>query len=522
MTIRTRQALAALAALVLICTCLPAVVLGAEAQLTIKADQGKDKIEKDIYGNFAEHLGGCVYGGFWVGEDSPIPNTRGIRKDIVEALKAIKIPVLRWPGGCFADEYHWKDGIGPRAQRPKTINTHWGMVTETNAFGTHEFMDLCEQLGCDAYLAGNVGSGTPQEMNEWVEYMTSAGDSKMANLRRQNGRDKPWTIKYFGVGNENWGCGGNMTPEYYADVYKRFQTYVRNYPGSRIRKVACGSSEDDYKWTEVLMANAANQMSDLSLHYYTVPTGTWSGSKGSATKFDEAMWLKTIRRALRMKEIVAQHAARMDKVDPQKRIGLFVDEWGTWHDAEPGTNPGFLYQQSTLRDAMVAGLTLNIFNNACDRVKLGCIAQAINVLQSVILTDGPKVVLTPTYYVFRMYMVHQDATLLPTELKCADYKLQNDAIPALNVSASKDASGRIHVSLCNFDPHNAMQVRGRLQGAKARSITGEVLTAGDMTAHNTFEKPGAVATAPFKGASVTEAGFTADIPAKSIVVLTIE
>jgi alpha-L-arabinofuranosidase len=509
------------AAIVAFCTCLATPLPGAEVQLTIRADQGKEKINKDIYGNFAEHLGGCIYGGFWVGEDSAIPNVRGIRTDVVEALKAMKIPVLRWPGGCFADEYHWKDGIGPRDKRPKTINTHWGMVTETNAFGTHEFMDLVEQLGCDAYIAGNVGSGTPQEMEEWVEYMTSPGDSRMANLRRQNGREKPWVVKYFGVGNENWGCGGNMTPEYYSDVYKRFATYVRNYPGSTIAKVACGASEGDYRWTEVLMANAAGRMDDLSLHYYTIPTGNWN-AKGSATQFDEAMWHATIRRALQMQPIVAGHASRMNKVDPQKRIGLFVDEWGVWHDTEPGTNIQFLYQQSTLRDAMVAGLTLNIFNNACDRVRLACIAQAINVLQSVILTDGPRMVLTPTYYVFRMYRVHQDATLLPTELRCPAYNLRNDTIPAMNASASKEASGRIHISLCNFDPHNAMQVRGRLQGAKARIISGEILTADDMTAHNTFEKPGAVTSSGFKDASVTDAGFTAEIPAKSIVVLTIE
>jgi alpha-N-arabinofuranosidase len=521
MTIRTRKAVVAIAVLVLLGTCLPAIVWGAEAQLTIRADQGKDTISKNIYGHFAEHLGACVYGGFWVGEDSPIPNTRGIRKDVVEALKGIKIPVLRWPGGCFADEYHWKDGIGPRAQRPKTINTHWGMVTETNAFGTHEFMDLCDQLGCDAYIAGNVGSGTPQEMEEWVEYMTSAGDSKMANLRRQNGRDKPWQVKYFGVGNENWGCGGNMTPEFYSDVFRRYQTYVRNYGDNRVERIACGASDEDYRWTEVLMAKAASNMSDLSLHYYTVPTGNWS-DKGSATKFDEAMWLATLRRASRMQTIVGGHAARMDKVDPQKHLGLFVDEWGVWHNAEPGMNPAFLYQQNTLRDALVAGMTLNIFNNACDRVKMANIAQAINVLQSVILTDGPKMVLTPTYYVYRMYMVHQDAKLLPTDLKCATYTFQDQNMPAMNVSASKDASGKIHVSLCNFDPHNTMQVRAQLQGAKAKTITGEVLTADDMTAHNTFEKPGTVASTAFKGAAVTDTGFTAAIPAKSIVVLTIE
>jgi len=491
------------------------------AQLTIRADQGKETISRNIYGHFSEHLGHCIYGGYWVGEDSAIPNTRGIRNDVVEALRKIKIPVLRWPGGCFADEYHWTDGIGPREKRPTMINTHWGGVTENNHFGTHEFLDLCEQLGCEPYICGNLGSGTVEEMQDWVEYITFDGKSPMTDLRRQNGREQPWTLKYFGVGNENWGCGGNMRPEYYADQYRRYQTYVRDFGGNRVFKIACGANSGDYAWTEVLMANVGRRMDGLSLHYYTVPSGNWQ-DKGSATQFNEAQWHATLRRALEMETLVTKHAAIMDKHDPRKRVALIVDEWGVWHNVEPGTNPGFLYQQNSLRDALAAGLTLNIFNNHCDRVKMANIAQTVNVLQAVILTDGPKMLLTPTYYVYLLYTVHHDATLLPTDLACPDYAFEGDKVPSMNVSASRDKAGKVHVSLCNIDPHNAMEVKAQLQGVTPKLISGQVLTAGEITAHNTFDRPGLVEPAPFRDAKATNDGFTATVPAKSIVVLEIE
>jgi alpha-N-arabinofuranosidase len=488
------------------------------AQLTIRADQGKETINRNIYGHFAEHLGHCIYGGFWVGEDNSIPNTRGIRNDVVQALRAIKIPVLRWPGGCFADEYHWKDGIGPREKRPTMVNTHWGGVTENNYFGTHEFMDLCEQLGCEPYICGNVGSGTVEEMADWVEYITFDGKSPMADLRRQNGREQPWKLRYFGVGNENWGCGGNMRPEYYADQFRRYQTYVRNFGPNRIFKIACGPNGANYQWTEVLMREAGRQMNGIAPHYYC---GTGRKSR-SATQFTEIDWFSNLRGALRIEELLNGHEKVMDKYDPQKRVAIIFDEWGAWHAVEPGTNPGFLYQQNSLRDAMVAGLTLNIFNNHCARVKMSCIAQTVNVLQAMILTDGPKMLLTPTYYVYYLYNVHHDATLLPTELAGPDYAFEDGKVPAMNVSASRDGSGKIHVSLVNIDPHNAVEVRAQLQGLTAKRINGQVLTAGEITAHNTFDKPGTVEPAAFNNAKVTEGGFTATLPAKSIVVLEIE
>ncbi|MCB0126857.1 MAG: alpha-N-arabinofuranosidase, partial [Caldilineaceae bacterium] len=336
----------------------------------------KGTISRHIYGHFAEHLGQCIYGGLWVGEDSPIPNTQGIRTAALDALRRINIPNLRWPGGCFADEYHWRDGIGPRNQRRRMVNSHWGGVVEDNSFGTHEFMQLCELLDCEPYIAGNVGSGTVQEMQDWVEYLTCNGDSTLARERRANGRQAPWRLKYFGVGNENWGCGGNMTASEYATVYRRYQTYVRNYGENQIYKVACGSNDFRYEWTETLMREAGRHMHGLSLHYYTV-TGTWA-EKGSATHFGEQDWFTTLQKALRMDEIVRQHGAIMDKYDPEQKVGLIVDEWGTWFDVEPGTNPGFLYQQNTLRDALVAGVTLNIFNQHCDRVHMANLAQTVN------------------------------------------------------------------------------------------------------------------------------------------------
>jgi len=491
------------------------------AQLTIKADQGKVVIDRNVYGHFAEHLGRCIYGGFWVGQDSDIPNTRGIRNDVVQALREIKIPVLRWPGGCFADEYHWKDGIGPRENRPTMVNTHWGGVTENNHFGTHEFLDLCEQLGCEPYISGNLGSGTIEEMADWVEYITFDGKSPMADLRRRNGREQPWKLKYFGVGNENWGCGGNMRAEYYADQYKRYQTYVKNFSGNRIFKIACGASDVNYNWTEVLMTQAGRHMDGLSLHYYTIPTGSWR-DKGSATKFGEALWHATSRRALEIDTLITKHAALMDQHDPRRRIGLMVDEWGAWHNVEPGTNPGFLYQQNTLRDAMVAALSLNVFNHHAARVKMANLAQTINVLQAVILTEGAKMLLTPTYHVYYLYRVHHDATLLPTELTGPQYVFESHQIPALNVSASRDKAGKVHVSLVNTDPHRAIELHAQLQGMKAKRITGQVLTGAEMTAHNTFEKPTAVEPAPFGDAQVTEGGFRTTLPAKSVVVLAIE
>jgi alpha-L-arabinofuranosidase len=492
------------------------------ATIALRADQPGATINRNIYGQFAEHLGRCVYEGMWVGPDSPIPNTRGLRNDVIAALRELHIPVLRWPGGCFADEYHWKDGIGPREKRPSMINTCWGGLVENNHFGTHEFMDLCELIGSEPYISGNVGSGTVQEMMEWVEYLTSAAESPMANLRRKNGRQEPWTLKYFGVGNESWGCGGSMRPEYYADEFRRYNTFVKNYGTNRIERIACGANAEDYNWTEVLMERVGDRMNGLSLHYYTLPTGSWTGSKGSSTDFDESVWHTTLRRTLRMDEIISAHAAIMDRRDPQKRIGMIVDEWGCWYDVEPGTNPGFLYQQNTLRCALVAALNFHIFHRYADRITMANIAQVINVLQAMILTDKEKMILTPTYHVFEMYKVHQGATVLPVELTAPGYTLDGETIPSVSATASRDASGRVHLSLVNLNPHISIPVAATITGLAATTVSGRVLTANAINTHNTFVSADTVAPAPFTGASLSGATLTITLPPKSVVVLAIE
>jgi alpha-N-arabinofuranosidase len=510
-------------------------------KLIINADLGKQTINRNIYGHFAEHLGRCIYEGIWVGEDSPIPNTRGIRNDVIAALREIQIPVLRWPGGCFADTYHWMDGIGPMDTRPAIVNVHWGGVTENNHFGTHEFLDLCEQLGTEPLICGNVGSGTVQELAQWVEYVNFDGKSPMADLRRKNGRDKPWKVKYWGIGNENWGCGGQMSSEHYAEEYRQFACFVRDYVGTEVYKIACGPNSEDYDWMDVLMREAATgwrrpQMSGIDLHYYTRPMSfSISRIRGmrviersgtqlsrSATEFGEAEWFAVLQQAKRIEELIANHSSIMDKYDPEKRVGLCVGEWGTWYDVEPGTNPGFLYQQNTLRDALVAGLSLNIFNEHCERVSMANIAQTINVLQAMVLTDSEKMILTPTYHVFEMYKVHQDATLLPTDLQSADYKFGESKLAALNASASKDKAGKVHISLCNFDPGKSLTLDCEVRGMKATKVSGRILTAPAINSYNTFEKPGVVKPELFKDAKVKDGLLMVTLPAKSVVVLEIE
>ena len=488
-----------------------------KATIEIRLDQPRSVINRNIYGQFAEHLGRLIYEGLWVGEGSRIPNTRGLRNDVITALKELHVPVLRWPGGCFADEYHWRDGIGPRDKRPRRPNASWGGV-DTNAFGTHEFMDLCEMLGADAYINGNVGSGTPQEMMDWIEYMTSDSDSDLANLRRRNGRDKPWKIPYFAVGNETWGCGGNMRPEYYADVYRQYATFIKDHSGNHIQKLASGSYDENYNWTEVLMSQAGKYMDGLSLHYYTLPTSNWE-KKGSATQFDEKEWHATLVRTLRIDEFIQRHSAIMDKYDPQKRVGLMVDEWGTWYDAERGRDMGALYQQNTLRDAVVAGVNLNIFQKHAERVRMANIAQMVNVLQSMILTDKEKMVLTPTYYVFRMYRVHQGATMIPVDLSAPEYKHGDAVIPSLSASASRDGEGRLHLSIVNLDPNRAVEITTTVWGGAVRSVAGEVLTAAAMNAMNTFDRPDTIKPAPFSGYKFQDSRLTLSIPAKSVVTL---
>jgi alpha-L-arabinofuranosidase len=491
----------------------------AQNTITFSNDTASHIINRNIYGHFAEHLGRCIYGGFYVGENNKkIANTNGVRNDVVAALKKLKIPNLRWPGGCFADTYHWKDGIGPKDKRPSMVNTWWGGVTEDNSFGTHDFLNMCELLGAEPYMAANIGSGTPQELIEWVQYTSFAGESPMSKLRKQNGRDKPWNVKFWGVGNEAWGCGGNMRPEYYSDLYRKYATFMTGWSNdNKVFRIASGANSSNYEWTETLMKNIPlNMMEGIGLHHYAVID--WN-KKGPSTDFTEQQYFTTMKRALFMDELITKNEAILDKYDPRKKVALVVDEWGGWYDVEPGTNPGFLYQQNTMRDAVLAGATLNIFNNHSARVRMANLAQAINVLQSVILTQEEKMILTPTYHVMEMYNIHQDATYLPITLKTNDYTLANDRLPAVSASASKDKNGLTHISLVNIDMNKSQDISVDVSKYKFSNVTGRILTSSKVQDHNTFDNPDKVKPAAFTGASLRGNNLSVKLPPFSVVVL---
>jgi alpha-L-arabinofuranosidase len=495
----------------------------------ILADKPGPVISRHIYGQFAEHLGRGVYEGIWVGPNSPIPNTRGIRKDVVEALKAIKVPVVRWPGGCFADEYHWRDGIGPAAKRPVRKNNWWDSI-ESNAFGTHEFFDFAEQVGADAYLSINVASSNPTEMREWLEYLTSKGQDTLANERRANGRDKPFDVPFVGIGNESWGCGGFMTPEYYANELRLFGTFIHkngtafhNNADITAVRVGSGANNFDTNWTDVVTKSAGPMIDAISLHYYTLHAGDWpTRNESKATGFPDSEWNAILYQAMRMEDVLKAHEAVLDKNDPAKRIGLFVDEWGSWYAPTPGTNGAHLEQQNTLRDAVLAAATLNIFHAHAERVRMANIAQAVNVLQAMLLTDGAKMAKTPSYHVFAMYLAFQDAILLPVDVSAPKLMSGKDSFPAFNVSAARGKDGKVHVAVANLDAQKPQSIRIALGSIKATTVTGDVLTHAQMDAHNVPGSREVVAPASFKGGKIERGTMTLDVPAKSVVVVTLD
>ncbi len=504
-----------------ICLALSSVIIAlssySQTIITLHADSVKQTINRNIYGHFAEHLGRSIYGGFYVGDTSKVPNTNGVRNDVVEALKKLKMPMLRWPGGCFADTYHWKDGIGPKDKRPTMVNKWWGGVTEDNSFGTHDFLNMCKLLNTEPYLAGNIGSGTVQELADWVQYVNFDGTSPMSDLRRQNGQQQGWNVKLWGVGNEAWGCGGNMTAEYYANEYRKYATFMSDWENSGIMRIASGASDADYHWTETLMKNIPlNMLGGVALHHYSVLA--WN-KKGPSVDFTEDQYFHIMKEALLMDTLVTQHSAIMDKYDPKKKVALVVDEWGGWYDVEQGTNPGFLYQQNTMRDAMIAGVTLNIFNNHSDRVRMACLAQAINVLQSVILTDKEKMILTPTYHVMEMYNVHQDAKMLPVTVQTNKYTFGNESLPAVSCSASKDSLGLTHISLVNIDSKNAQTITLNIDGVKYTNVKGRILSSPKLQDDNTFENPDKIKPQTFNGASLKGNTLNVKLPPFSVVVL---
>ena len=493
--------------------------LAQDATVRIHDDGTGVQIPREIYGQFSAHLGRCIYGGLWVGKDSSVPNIDGYRKDVFEALKELKVPVMRWPGGCFADDYHWMDGIGPLENRAKISNNNWGGTMEDNSFGTHEFLNLCEMLDIEPYISGNVGSGTVEEMAKWVEYMTSGSQSTMANLRRANGREEPWKVKYFGIGNEAWGCGGNMTPQYYSDTYKRYATYLRNYSGNRLYKIASGASDYDYDWTEVLMKAIGNSMSGISLHYYTCMS--WSGSKGKATVFDDDLYYDVLSKTLEIEPVLKRHIAIMDSYDPSGRVGLLLDEWGTWFDEEPGTVRGHLYQQNTLRDAIVAALNFNIFHKYTRRLKMANIAQVVNVLQAMILTNETEMVLTPTYHVFKMYNVHQDAEFVESDVTTKSVRANRGGnVPEVSATASRK-DGVLNFDLVNTDLKASKKVLVTFdQKSVSKVIKASVLTSGDVHDYNNFgTTANKVSEKEFKAYKVTKDGVEVTLPPCSIVAI---
>jgi alpha-N-arabinofuranosidase len=485
----------------------------AKAQaILIVADTGKTMISRNIYGQFAEHLGRSIYDGFY--------RNGQIRMDVVNALKEIKVPNLRWPGGCFADQYHWRDGIGDKASRPQTVNTTWGMITEDNSFGSAEFLEMCKLIGCQPYIAGNVGTGNPEEMKDWVEYLNFNGQSTLSALRAKNGHPEPYKVSFWGVGNESWGCGGLMEPETYATQYRTYALFAKNYPGAPLKKIAGGANGDDYHWTEVLMKNIPlREMWGLSFHYYTRDDET--NDPHSATAFGEKEYFTFIKKALHIEDLINKHGAIMDKYDPKHQVAMVIDEWGIWIDPEPGTNPRWAYQQNSMRDALIAASTLNIFNNHAGRIKMANLAQTVNVIQSLILTKGDQMIKTPTYWVFDLFKVHQDAKLLPINMQSPDYTFGNDKVPAINASASIDQNGVMHITMVNLDPKNNILVTAGLP-VSGKQVAGQVLTSAKFNDVNAFEHPDKAKINDFTGVALQNNELKVTMPPLSVVLLTLK
>jgi len=502
-----------------------------KVELSVDASKPGAKIDRNIFGQFAEHLGHGIYDGIWVGTDSKIPNTRGIRNDVVAALKAIKVPNVRWPGGCFADEYHWRNGIGPAAKRNVTLNPNWGGVIEPNSFGTHEFMDFIDQIGADAYISVNLGSGTPHEAADWLEYMTTAQPTTLAKERAANGHPAPYKVPYLGIGNESWDCGGNMTPDYYLSQMKIYSRFVRNFnpaqqDNGQMLKIAVGPGGDEPRWTEwtetIMKAHQQHtwswDISGLSIHNYTVVK--WPPAYAS-TGFGETEYAQILKSTLEMDALLNTHSAIMDKYDPQKKVALIVDEWGGWYAPLPGSNPGFLVQQNSLRDGILAALNLNIFARHADRVRGANIAQLINVLQAMILTDKEKMVLTPTYYVFKMYAPFQDSTFVPVSFNAGTYTHDNISLPRVDALAAKDKDGKLWLEITNLDPSQPVEIEANLAGVTAKSASGETLTAPKVDSVNTFDAAKTVVPKPI-AASVRGGKVSLTLEPKSVTVISVE
>lgn len=451
----------------------------ASQSVTIHINTEIGTIRPEFHGHFAEHLGSCTYGGLWVGTDSRIPNINGYRKQAVEYLREVGIPVLRWPGGCFADDYHWRDGIGPVAKRPRRVNIHWGNYTEDNSFGTAEFIGLCRLIGAEPYLAGNVGSGTPQELRNWVEYCNFPAGSTLADERAVNGSPEPYRVRYWGVGNENWGCGGNMRSEEYAGLYRQFATYLRNYADTKLFLIACGPNRNDLDWTRRFfdtMRGRYGQVHGYAMHFY-------SNGKTPATQFTVEALQDQLSSFAKLEAGIVEQRTLLDKYDPQRKIGLMIDEWGVWDriTREDEQRYGKLWQQITMRSAVAAALGLNVFHRQAEKLVMCNIAQIVNVLHSLLLTDGDRCIRTTTYHVFNMMKSHRGQKALRVEV--------GDSSPlGLSVSASRQGNELV-ATFVNPRHDQAMKVDCALLGSTAGSAEARVLHDADFNACNTFDAP---------------------------------
>jgi alpha-N-arabinofuranosidase len=477
----------------------------------ICSDSGKARISKHIYGHFAESPGTAVYPGIWVGPDSSIPNTRGIRKDVVEALQNVKAANLRWPGGAYAERYRWRDGIGPLSSR----KPHEEFNDETNEFGTHEFLDFCDMVGCEPYLCCSTTSGTVEEARDWLRYLTADDDSGPAKLRRKNGRREPWNARLWAVGNEVWAYCDKPAP--YAGKFLEYEEAMRAATDQDLYLVACGPGGTRYDWTDTLMRIVGTRMEGLAFHHYTL-AGPWA-DKGPALGFTEQHWALSMQNSFGIETMVYKHSEIMDRYDPGKKVALVMDEWGVWHSGASHMPEDCPHSPGTIRDAIVAAMMLNMFNNHCERLRVANIAMLVNALHPLYITHEDRLLRTPTSHVYEMFTVHHEATMLPL-ITTADRGLPYDyTMPGFNASASRDDAGRIHLTLCNVTVDSDREISCRLASGNINSARGRILTSDAIDGHNTFREPDRVAPAPFEGASIDNGIVKIALPARSVVLL---
>lgn len=496
-------------------------------RITLDFSSSRGTIAPELYGHFAEHIGGVFYDGLWVGEDSGIEHIHGFRKSIVDSFKRIAPPVLRWPGGCFAETYNWRDGIGPRASRPRRINWwHYcdGRV-EPNEVGTHEFMALCRLVGAEPYIAANMTSISPLQVRDWMEYCNMpAGATTLADERAMNGDTEPFGVRYWGIGNENWGGGGQMTPERCADEFIRFTTVCRPLAPLKMRYIMCGANGHDLDWTRRLMKQWSGRpwhetrAWGMSVHYYT---NALSGKDD--VNFDEKGWYDELFRADYMRRIIDDHRAVMDDYDPDRRLKLVVDEWGNWHIDGTGPSKGYnlFEQQSNMRDAQVAALTLNLFNNRCDVVGMANVAQLCNNLHSLYLAGGHSMVETPNYHVFDLYQGHKGGRHVKLTVEARVIESERyDPLKLISASASVK-NGVLTLTVANMDLTASADVRlSALGGSIAGKGTLRVLHHSDPMTCNTFDNPHAVVPQAWEIILDDDAVIT--LPAASVAALTVK